>query len=155
MVSNIFWIFIPVSGRFPFWLIIYKWVAQIPTRECYFRYFRYFSHCEMADRDSIISATNETWIQPVLCGASCICTLYPLVNDHIAGWNFPIFNRTNIDSIRGPHFPASYVSLLECIGFAMILSCLMIIFAWLSKDPSCCVSQCCVAYIACTVYPDL
>ena len=35
---------------------------------------------------------------------------YPLVNDHIAGWKIPIFNRQYIDSIRGPHFPASYVS---------------------------------------------
>ena len=30
-------------------------------------------------------------------------------HDHIAGWNIPIFNRKCIDSIRGPHFPASYV----------------------------------------------
>ena len=36
--------------------------------------------------------------------------IYPLVNDHIAGWNdIPIFHRKYIDSIRGPHFPASYV----------------------------------------------
>ena len=36
----------------------------------------------------------------------------PLVNDHIAGWNISIFNR-NTSSKRG-HFPASYISLLEC-----------------------------------------
>ena len=29
--------------------------------------------------------------------------------------NIPIFNRKYIDSIRGPHFPASYVTLPECI----------------------------------------
>ena len=38
------------------------------------------------------------------------------VNDHmaIAGIS-TTFNRKYIDSIRGPHFPASYVSLPECI----------------------------------------
>ena len=37
-------------------------------------------------------------------------TWYPLVNDHIAIAGIsPIFNRKIIDSIRGPHFPASYV----------------------------------------------
>ena len=40
--------------------------------------------------------------------------VYPLVKDHIAGWNdIPMFNRKYIDSIRGPHFPASYVSFPE------------------------------------------
>ena len=40
--------------------------------------------------------------------------IYPLVNDHIAGWNFPMFNWKYIDSIRGPHVPDSYVRLPEC-----------------------------------------
>ncbi len=35
---------------------------------------------------------------------------YPLVNDHIAGWNIPIFNRVHTSTQSGvPHFPASYV----------------------------------------------
>ena len=29
-------------------------------------------------------------------------------------WNIPIFSRKYIGSIRGPHFPASYVRLLKC-----------------------------------------
>ena len=38
---------------------------------------------------------------------------YPLVNDHIAGWNDnPIFNRKHIGSFR-VHFPASSVTLPE------------------------------------------
>ncbi len=39
-----------------------------------------------------------------------------LVNDHIASWLEypPFFNRKYIDSIRGRHFPASYVRLREC-----------------------------------------
>ena len=37
---------------------------------------------------------------------------YPLVNDHIAGWNdIPIFNRKYIFIEKVPHFPASYVRL--------------------------------------------
>ncbi len=39
-------------------------------------------------------------------------------------WKIPIFNREYIDSIRGPHFPASYGSLPECI-------CKLCIFSWL------------------------
>ena len=30
--------------------------------------------------------------------------IYPLVNDHIAGWNIPSFNRVHTSSIR-IHFP--------------------------------------------------
>ena len=34
--------------------------------------------------------------------------LNPLVNDHIAGWNIPIFLLLKyIGSFRGPHFPAT------------------------------------------------
>ena len=38
------------------------------------------------------------------------------INDHIAGWNIPVFNRKYIDSIRGPHFPASYVSVSRSVA---------------------------------------
>ena len=37
--------------------------------------------------------------------------MYPLGFTNIAGWNITMFNRKCIDSIRGPHFPASYVRL--------------------------------------------
>ena len=33
--------------------------------------------------------------------------LYPLGFTNIAGWNIIIFNRKDMDSIRGPHFPAT------------------------------------------------
>ena len=32
---------------------------------------------------------------------------------NVAGWNIPIFKSGNTSSFRGPHFPASHVSLLE------------------------------------------
>ena len=40
-----------------------------------------------------------------------------LSKTNIAGWNIPIFNRKYIDSIRGPHFPANYVSLRKYLFF--------------------------------------
>ena len=43
-------------------------------------------------------------------GQRLLIRLYPLVNDHIAGWNITILNRGYIDSIR-VHFPASYARL--------------------------------------------
>ena len=45
----------------------------------------------------------------LFCCWIIICTL---VNDHIAGWNIPIFNRIHTSSCR-VCFPASYVSLPE------------------------------------------
>ena len=39
---------------------------------------------------------------------------YPLVNDHIAGWNITIFNWKYIFNPGPPFSVACYVSLLEC-----------------------------------------
>ena len=38
---------------------------------------------------------------------------YTLGSTNIAGWNVSIFNRKSPSSIRGPHFPASYVCIKE------------------------------------------
>ncbi len=63
---------------------------------------------------------------------------YPLVNDHIAGWNIPIFNRKYIDSIRGPHFPASYIRLPECILFYVFYVVLPVRKDLGTLHPNCC-----------------